>query len=139
MTISPDIEMRPKAHPTITPDQISHLVDQFYQAIAEEPRLAPIFIARNKSNWAPHLSKMKAFWRSILLKSGEYKGQPPAVHMAISELQSDDFILWLDLFEQTSANCFHPEAAPIVNEFARRIARSLWLSCFGTPFDQPPF
>lgn len=139
MSVSPEIELRPKAHPTITEAQISQLVEQFYEVIAVEPRLGPIFTSRNNSNWDPHLSKMKAFWRSILLKTGEYKGQPPAVHMAIEELKSEDFILWLDLFEATSAECFHPDAVPIVNEFARRIARSLWLSCFGTPFDQPPF
>lgn len=139
MDATPDIAVRPKAHDTITSEQISQLVDRFYEVIAVNPRLGPIFTSRNNSNWDPHLTKMKAFWRSILLKSGEYKGQPPAVHMAISELQGNDFILWLALFEKTSADCFEPDAVPIVNEFARRIARSLWLSCFGSPFDDPPF
>jgi hemoglobin len=82
---------------------------------------------------------MKLFWRSVLLKTGEYKGSPPKAHLEIGELQSTDFAIWLDMFEETSSDCFSPDAAQIANEYARRIARSLWLTCFGTPFDRPPF
>jgi hemoglobin len=131
--------LRFPAHPAITPEQISTMVERFYQLIGDDPRLGPIFLMRNNNDWQSHLSKMKLFWRSVLLKTGEYKGQPVPVHMQIEELRSDDFQRWLVLFESVSTECFDPPAVEIVNEFARRIARSLWLSRFGTPASQPPF
>lgn len=131
--------LRCPAHPTITTDQISSLVEKFYMAIGDDPRLGPIFTSRNHHHWQPHLDKMKQFWRSVLLKTGEYKGQPVPVHMQIEELESGDFSRWIGLFEKVSADCFDPAAVEIVNEYARRIARSLWLSRFGTAVNQPPF
>jgi len=118
---------------------IDRLVETFYRKIGAHPRLGPIFTTRNGGDWQPHLAKMKSFWRSILLKTGEYKGNPPQVHMAIGELESSDFDLWIVLFEETSGECLAGSQADIVNEYARRIARSLWLSCFGSAFDTPPF
>ncbi len=123
----------------IDPRAIDRLVEDFYTKIASHPRLGPIFTTRNHNNWQPHLAKMKLFWRSVLLKTGEYKGSPPKAHLEIGELQSTDFAIWLEMFEETSSDCFPPDAAQIANEYARRIARSLWLTCFGTPFDKPPF
>lgn len=113
-------------------------MDQFYGAIREDRRLAPIFEARVEGRWPDHLDRMKAFWRSVLLKTSEYVGQPVAAHMTIDDLREDDFRIWLALFEQTAAEVFHPEAAPHVVSAARRIARSLWLSRFGGPFKRPP-
>ncbi len=121
------------------PLMIDRLVDSFYRKIEAHSRLGPIFISRNQGNWEPHLARMKQFWRSILLKSGEYKGSPPQVHMAIGELESADFDQWICLFEETTRECLAPGAAAIANEYARRIARSLWLSCFGSAFNAPGF
>jgi hemoglobin len=121
------------------PIAIDRMVDDFYEKISAHERLGPIFLSRNQGDWLPHLAKMKLFWRSVLLKSGEYKGSPPQIHMAIKELESTDFAEWLNLFEKSSEKCFPMEQANIVNQFAKRIARSLWLSCFGTPLNSPPF
>jgi len=121
------------------PTDIDRLVETFYRKVGSHPRLGPIFAIRNHGDWQPHLAKMKLFWRSILLRTGEYKGSPPQVHMAIGELESSDFDHWINLFEETSRECLAQEQAEIANEYARRIARSLWLSCFGSAFDTPPF
>lgn len=142
MTIVP-LSGRPPRVPepqfaTITPEQISALVDEFYALVRHDQRLGPIFEARVQNRWPVHLDRMKTFWRSVLLKSGEYAGQPVAAHMTIKHLREDDFRLWLKLFEQTAAQVFHPEATPHVISAARRIGRSLWLSRFGGPFKRPP-
>ncbi len=125
-------------HASITEEQIGNLVEQFYQKIECEPRLGAIFLSRNGGNWLPHLARMKEFWSSVLLHTGQYKGKPVPVHMAIEELQVDDFKVWLELFRQTAAECFDVEAVPVVVKSAERIARSLWMAKFATPFDQPP-
>ena len=103
-----------------------------------DPKRAIAFLSWLTQGAPLHLERMKTFWRSVLLKSGEYVGQPVAAHMTIGNLREDDFRLWLQLFENTAAQVFHPEATPHVISAARRIARSLWLSRFGGPFKRPP-
>ena len=81
---------------------------------------------------------MKTFWRSVLLRSGEYSGQPVPVHLAIEEIRSEDFGRWLKLFEDQVTLSFEPEAAELVMEAAQRIAFSLWMSRRPSLFDAPP-
>ena len=138
-----EIEARPttnrqRLHPSITAEQISRLVDDFYAQVRENPRLSTIFAAHVLGDWNSHLQKMKSFWRSVLLKSGEYKGRPVPVHLKIKEIESADFEEWLRLFCATSKRTFESEAAELVNEAARRIATSLWLSRSQDPFAAMP-
>ena len=122
----------------ISPDEIALLVDRFYGEIRQHSRLGPLFEDRLAGKWEPHLERMNLFWRSVLLYSGEYSGQPVVKHNGLPDLQEDDFRLWLELFESTTAKLFETDiAAPIV-VIARRIARSLWLARFGTPFNKAP-
>ena len=147
VTISEKISFRPgprdPVHPSITKDQISDLVDQFYKKIHDDERLGPIFEnAINTSsdgNWQPHLEKMKRFWASVLLKTGEYKGQPVVVHNGLPDLQENDFSLWLKLFASTIEDVMEKDAQIPVYESARRIAQSLYLSRFGSAGSALPF
>ena len=128
-----EFEARPRVHrkslhPAITAERISRLVDEFYAQVRDNPRLSPIFAAHISGDWGTHLQKMKSFWRSVLLKSGEYKGRPVPVHLKIVEIETADFEEWLRLFCATSQSIFEAEAAELVNEAATRIATSLWLS-----------
>jgi len=122
----------------ISPDEIALLVDRFYGAIRKHERLGPLFEDRLAGNWEPHLERMNRFWRSVLLHSGEYSGQPVVKHNGLPDLQEDDFRLWLELFEQTTAALFEADTAAPILVIARRIARSLWLARFGTPFNKAP-
>ncbi|MGB8816564.1 MAG: group III truncated hemoglobin [Rhizobiaceae bacterium] len=124
--------------PAITPDDISKLVNDFYADIRIHPRLGPIFNTRLDGKWPAHLDKLKAFWRSVLLTSGEYYGRPVPAHNGIAELQDNDFALWLGLFDKHIDQIFEPEAQIMIKEKARRIAKSLWFSRFGTPSNTPP-
>lgn len=139
----PDIEARPavnreSVHPSITAEQISTLVDLFYGEVRSNQSLAPLFADNMSSDWDVHLNKMKSFWRSVLLKTGEYKGRPVPVHLQINPIVSQDFEEWLRLFSGVCSKVFSEEAAPVVNEAARRIATSLWLSRSNDPFASPP-
>lgn len=130
---------RQPAHASIDPEQISALVDTFYDRILKDQRLGPVFDSRLAGQWDPHLEKMKRFWRSILLKTGEYKGQPVPAHFKLKEVVSDDYRIWLDLFRQTAFEVFRDEeAAQIVIRQAEKIAQSLWLATVATPFDKLP-
>ena len=129
---------REPVHPSITREQISRLVDGFYGKIRSDSRLGPIFEARVQGNWSPHLAKMKLFWASVLLRTGEYNGRPVPVHARLSEVETDDFRLWLRLFRETVAEIFMHEAQPIVITTAERIAASLWLAMGDNLMKQPP-
>jgi hemoglobin len=122
----------------VTAAQISEMVDQFYAAIRNNDRLGPLFDRIIQDNWPMHLERMKTFWRSVLLKSGEYSGRPVPAHMAIADLREDDFRIWLALFEETATALFGKQSANQVTTTARRIARSLWLARFATPHAKTP-
>ena len=81
---------------------------------------------------------MKSFWRSVLLKTGEYKGKPVPVHMKLEGIETEDFRIWLGLFEETLAELFEPEARPPILQSASRIATSLWFARNPDPFTSPP-
>jgi hemoglobin len=124
--------------PGITPEQISQLVDVFYAKVRHNERLGQIFNTRLDGKWPEHLDKLKSFWRSVLLATGEYNGRPVPAHNRIDDMHSDDFATWLSLFDETADSVFYQTDAAFIKEKARRIARSLWLARFGTPFNHAP-
>ncbi len=133
-----ELRVRKGAHTRISAEDISRLVDEFYAEVRMHPRLGPIFNTRLDGKWPAHLDKLKAFWRSVLLTTGEYYGRPVPAHNGIAELEEGDFALWLNLFDQTIDRIFDPYGRMIIKDKARRIARSLWFARFGTPFNAPP-
>lgn len=104
---------------------VDRLVETFYARIREDALLGPIFAARIE-DWPHHLTRMKAFWRSILHTSGEYVGNPMARHLAIPGLEERHFAHWLELFYATLRDLSaEPGAVPLVAGRARMIADSL--------------
>lgn len=136
--IIPAPPARMPAHDTITPEQVSHLVDSFYERVRSDEQLAPLFLTHMSLDWPEHLGRMKSFWRSVLLKTGEYKGKPVPAHTKMQNVETEDFAHWLDLFGLTVREVFAPAAQPIVIEAAERIATSLWLAMKADPFSKPP-
>lgn len=137
LRVAPHLRRLP-AHPSITPGQIDVLVEGFYGRVRGDSLLGPIFEARVQGDWAPHLAKMKGFWRSVLLKTGEYKGRPVPAHVAIGGIENEHYVRWLALFRETVAEVFEPGAQPVVIEAAERIAQSLWLATSGNILAKPP-
>lgn len=104
---------------------IDHLVETFYAKIREDDLLGPIF-AERIVNWPSHLTRMKAFWRSVLHNSGEFSGNPMLKHLAIPGLELRHFSHWLDLFYETLREAEGQRAATeLVGTRARMIADSL--------------
>lgn len=106
-------------------ETIGRVVERFYARIREDELLGPIFAARI-ADWPPHLARMKQFWRSVLLGSGEFSGNPMQRHQQIPGLAEDHFSHWLTLFYQTlREECPDPQGVALFGARARMIAESL--------------
>jgi hemoglobin len=118
----------------VTEATIKLLVDSFYARVRRDPTLGPVFAAAiAEEAWPVHLEKMYAFWSSVMLTSGRYKGDPVSAHRKVTGVAPPMFGNWLDLFESTAAELFVPEIADRFACKARRIAESLKLALFFRP------
>jgi hemoglobin len=107
-------------------EMIGMLVDRFYGVVRRDEVLGPVFEARIL-DWDDHLQKLRAFWSSVVLMTGRYKGRPMPVHLAIGEISEVHFARWLDLFGKTALAVCPPAAASLFIDRAARIAESLQL------------
>jgi hemoglobin len=115
----------------ITEATIRTLVDGFYTRVRRDPTLGRVFAkAIANDAWPAHLEKMYAFWSSVMLTSGRYKGDPVYTHRKVAGIEPTMFGSWLDLFEATSTELFVHEVANRLASAARRIGESLKLALF---------
>lgn len=122
----------------LTEAAIVRLVDAFYGKVKGDPVLGPIFDeAIGAEGWPMHLAKMYAFWSSVMLTTGRYKGNPMAAHMAVQGIEEPMFERWLTLFGETAGELFAESEAALFRLKARRIADSLKLGLFFRPAGQP--
>lgn len=108
----------------IDEELIGTLVDRFYAAVRRDDVLGPVFEKRI-ANWDEHLEKLRAFWSSVALMTGRYKGRPMPAHAAIAEITDGHFERWLALFAETARDVCPPAAADLFVDRANRIAESL--------------
>jgi len=116
---------------------LARLVGAFYARVRADPALGPIF---NDAihDWPEHLEKLAAFWSSVMLTSGRYKGQPVPAHVRHkSRITPALFDRWLALWAETSDELMVPQAAAALQVRAARIAESLQLAMFFRLDDQP--
>ncbi|MEX0760245.1 MAG: group III truncated hemoglobin [Tistlia sp.] len=131
--------LRLPVHPRIDEALIERLVRAFYGRVARDPELGPIFAAALGESWEPHLQKMFAFWSSVTLMTGRYKGKPVPAHQRLSGVAPHHFEIWLGLFRETAEALCEPEVAEIFVVRAERIAESLQLALFYRPGLSPAF
>lgn len=105
---------------------IERVVRAFYDRVAGDPSLGPIFAARI-DDWEAHIARMCDFWSSIVLMSGRYHGQPTRAHKGLP-VSAAHFDRWLELFKETVDNLCRPEGAAHLLARANRIAESLELA-----------
>ena len=106
---------------------ISNMVERFYARVQADEMLGPIF-AQRISDWPHHLAHMKKFWRSIMLKTGEFSGNPMTKHAAIPKIDNPEFSQWLKLFSETLDEIgISKEARARIYGRAEMIAESLLL------------
>jgi hemoglobin len=106
---------------------IARLVPTFYARVRADEVLGPIF-GSAINDWPHHLENLQAFWSSVMLTSGRYKGQPMVAHVRHAEhMTRENFARWLELWRQTTEDVLGAEAAAAFQEKAGRLAESLQL------------
>lgn len=124
-----------KPFDAVTEDSLRVLIDCFYAKVRRDPLIGPVF-NRAVGDWPEHLEKLRAFWSSIMLTSGHYKGRPLPAHVRHAASISDDsFEKWLALWRETTTELFGPVDAVALQAKAGRIAESLSL---GIAFHREP-
>jgi hemoglobin len=114
-------------HAMIDESTLQRLVPAFYARVRQDPMLGPIFNAAI-DDWPHHLDKLQAFWSSVMLGSGRYKGQPMPAHVRhMDRITPATFERWLAIWQATTDELLDPPAAAAMQEKASRIAQSLSL------------
>lgn len=117
----------------IDEDELKTLVDLFYARVRADAELGPIF-NDTIENWPEHLEKLAAFWSSVMLTSGRYKGNPMMAHLKhVRRITPALFDRWLALWARTTSDVMSPAAAAALQEKAQRISESLQYALFHRP------
>lgn len=109
---------------------LERLIALFYARVREDAELGPVF---NDAihDWPEHLGKLVAFWSSVMLTTGRYKGNPMAAHLKhAARITPELFERWLALWNRTAAEVMAPDAAAALHAKAARIAESLQLALY---------
>lgn len=117
--------------PAVGEADIALLVDCFYAKVRRDPVIGPLF-NEAVADWDEHLATLRAFWSSVMLTSGRYKGNPLAVHLR-QPIRPEFFEHWLRLWGETAEEVVGGEKAALFRVKAGRIAESLKLALFFRP------
>lgn len=111
----------------ITEESLAELIPAFYTRVREDELIGPLFNAAI-DDWEEHLGKLTAFWSSVMLTSGRYKGSPMVAHLRhIDAIKPVMFERWLEIWAETTTDLMPPEAAAALQAKAARIGESLQL------------
>jgi hemoglobin len=114
----------------LTDEMLERVVDRFYARVRQDQELGPLFLEA-VHDWPEHLAKLTAFWSSVMLSSGRYKGQPVPAHFKHrDQITPDLFNRWLTLWRETTSALLPPGPAAALQAKAERIAESLQLALF---------
>lgn len=102
---------------------VRRIVHQFYAKVRADEALGPIFEAAI-DDWPAHLDKLTAFWCSVTLMTGAYKGNPLQAHIRLPGLGDAHFRRWLALFRDTLDALCNPHQRDVFMIRAERIADS---------------
>ncbi len=115
--------------------QLEALIPRFYTRVRDDALIGPVFDGAI-ADWHDHLEKLVAFWSSVMLTSGRYKGNPVAAHMKhMGAITPPMFDRWLALWAEVSKESLPAPAAAALQLKAARIAESRKLALY---FRLPP-
>jgi hemoglobin len=113
--------------PGLSEADLERVVDAFYARVRCDAMLGPIFDGAIH-DWPAHLEKLHAFWSSVMLTSGRYKGQPMPAHVRHeASITPQGFARWLELWRETTDELLDSGLAAAMQDKAGRIAESLSL------------
>ena len=112
-------------HSKVSEAALRTLVESFYGKVRDDGLIGPVFNGAVE-DWPEHLDKLHAFWSSVMLGTGRYRGRPMPAHIKhASVISAASFERWLALWTETTNALFEPEPASALQEKAARIAESL--------------
>lgn len=110
---------------------IAELLAEFYARVRRDRHLGPVF-EDIVADWDEHLERLEAFWSSLMLTSGRYKGNPIAMHVLHgARIRPFMFERWLEIWRQTTDERLAPAIAAQMQARAARIAERLSLALHG--------
>ena len=105
--------------------QIARLVDRFYDKVRADALLGAVFNPV-VDDWDAHKRLLTAFWCSVVLRSGTYRGNPMAMHRP-HRIHGGHFERWLALWRETTHELLDAESAATMYAYAQRIGQGLQL------------
>jgi hemoglobin len=109
-----------------SPAEIAEMVRRFYQDVAQDELLGPMFNDVARVDWSEHLPKLTAFWCRALLGIEGYQGNPFRAHADVSArspFTMAHFERWLQLFHETVELGWAGPNADRALELAHRVAQ----------------
>lgn len=103
---------------------LARLVTRFYATVRADALIGPVF---NDAidDWPEHLEKLSAFWSSLMLTSGRYKGAPMAAHLKHrARITPAMFERWLALWREATDAEMPRGVAKSMQAKAERIAQN---------------
>ena len=127
----PSAEVMAMAPPLeIDEAQLAALIPMFYQRVRDDALIGPVFDGAI-ADWDLHFDNLIAFWSSVMLTSGRYKGSPMAAHLKHrGEITAEMFDRWLALWTEVTNDLLPGAAATALQGKAARIAKSLKLALY---------
>ncbi len=108
-----------------TPVEVAEMVRRFYQGVAQDELLGPVFNDVAQVDWSEHLPKLTAFWCRALLGIEGYQGNPFRAHQLISQREpftEAHFERWLELFHETLDDGWEGPTKEHASAMAERVA-----------------
>ena len=103
---------------------LARLVARFYAAVRTDALIGSVF-NDTIDDWPEHLEKLTAFWSSLMLTSGRYKGAPMAAHLKHrAHITPRMFERWLALWREATDAEMPPAVAALMQIKAERIAQN---------------
>ncbi|WP_439569974.1 group III truncated hemoglobin [Sphingopyxis sp.] len=113
--------------PILSEQDLARVIPAFYARVRDDEILGPIF-NNAIGDWPHHLDKLQAFWSSVMMASGRYKGQPMVAHLRhATDMTGDNFARWLLLWAAVTSELLGAEAADAMQLKAAKISESLQL------------
>ena len=110
----------------LTEADLERVIPAFYARVRDDAEIGPLFNA-TIADWPHHLDRLVAFWSSVMLTSGRYKGNPMAAHIKHrAAITPQMFDRWLALWGQATAEIYEPDiAAALADDIKIALLRGL--------------
>lgn len=104
------------------------IVDVSYARVRAADLIGPL-LNDAVGDWPVHLERFAAFWSSVMVTTGRYKGRPVSAHLRHRDrITPPMFDRWLSLWRQTTAEMSRADIADALHAKVERIAESLRLA-----------